>query len=257
MGTWLHIARGSAVVASLPLPEGLPLAPTNWEQTPVIVQELLIHLLAVTRQQDERLRTLEARLAVLEAREQRNSSHSDRPPSSDPPWMTPQTSSKPKGAPGARPGHPGHRQTLLEPTEVIEVQPPACSCGQTMFPQARPYYTHQVIELPDIQMTVRHFVLHEARCSRCGRVTKAPIPPAVSSGYGPRFTALLGELSGSQRSSRSAVQDFCQSVLGVSISQGAIQRAVARVSEALRPHYEAMAAQARRAPVNDIDETGW
>jgi transposase len=257
VGKWLHIARVSAVVASLPLPEGLPLAPTNWEQTPVIVQELLIHLLAVTRQQEERLRTLEARLAVLEAREQRNSGNSDRPPSSDPPWMKPPTSSKPKGAPGARPGHPGHRQTLLEPTEVIEVQPPACSCGQTMFPQAHPYHTHQVIELPDIQMTVRHFVLHEARCSRCGRVTKAPIPPAVSSGYGPRFTALLGELSGSQRSSRSAVQEFCQSVLGVSISQGAIQRAVDRVSEALRPHYEAIAAQARRAPVNYIDETGW
>jgi transposase len=245
------------VVASLPLPEGLPLAPTTWEQTPVVVQELVIHLLAVTRQQEERIRTLEARMAALEAREQRNSGNSDRPPSSDPPWVKPQPPSKPKGTPGAKPGHPGHRQTLLEPTEVIEVQPPACSCGQTMFPQARPYYTHQVIELPDIQMTVRHFVLHEARCSRCGRVTKAPVPPAASSGYGPRFTALLGELSGGQRSSRSAVQEFCRSVLGVPISQGAIQRAVDRVSEALRPYYEAIAGQARRAPVNYIDETGW
>jgi len=114
-----------------------------------------------------------------------------------------------------------------------------------MFPQARPYYTHQVIKLPDVQMIVRHFVLHEARCSRCGRVTKASLPPAAASGYGPRFTALLGELSGSQRCSRSAVQEFCRSVLGVPISQGAIQRAVDRVSEALRPHYEAIAVQAR------------
>ena len=53
------------------------------------------------------------------------------------------------------------------------------------------------------------------------------------------------------------MQEFCRSVLGVPISQGAIQRAVDRVSEALKPHYEAIAVQARRAPVNYIDETGW
>ena len=245
------------MAASLPLSDGLPLDPTSWEQTPIVVQELVIHLLAVIRHQEERMSTLEARIATLEAQRQRNSSNSDRPPSADPPWVKPPHPGKPQGTPGARPGHPGHRQILLEPTEVIEVQPPACGCGQTTFPEARPYYTHQVIELPDIQMSVRHFVLYAARCSRCGRVTKAPVPPLASCGYGPRFTALLGELSGSQRSSRSVVQEFCRSVLGVPISQGAIQRAVDRVSEALKPHYEAIAVQARRAPVNYIDETGW
>jgi transposase len=229
------------VVASLPLPKGLPLGPTTWEQTPVVVQELVIHLLAMTRQQEEQIRTLEARMAALEARVQRNSAHANRPPSADPPWVKPHTSSTPKGTPGARPGHLGHRQALLEPTEVIAVQPPACGCGPTAFPDAHPYYTHQVIEWPDIQMTVQHFVLYAARCSRCGRVTKAPVPPAASAGYGPRFTALLGELSGSQRSSRSAVQECCRSVLGVPISQGAIPRAVDRVSEALKPHDEAIA----------------
>ena len=245
------------MVASLPLPKGLPLEPITWAQTPVVVQELVIHLLAVTRPQEEQMRTLEARLAALDARVQRNSAHSNRPPSADPPWVKPHTSSKPKGTPGARPGHLGHGQALLEPTEIIEVQPPACGCGQTAFPDARPDYTHQVIELPDIQMSVQQFVLYEARCSRCGRITKAPVPPTASSGYGPRFTALLGELSGSQRSSRSAVPEFCRSVLGVPISPGALQRAVDRVSEALKPYYEAIAVQARRAPVNYIDETGW
>ena len=244
------------MVASLSLPEGLPLDPTTWEQTPVVVQELVIHLLAVTRQQDERMRILEARLAALEARAQRNSGNSNRPPSADPPWVKPHTSSTPKGTPGARPGHLGHRQAWLEPTEVIAVQPPACGCGQTAFPDAHPYSTHQVIAVPDLQMTVPHVVLYAARGSRCGRVTKAPGPPAAAAGYGPRFTALLGELSGRQRSRRSAVQECCRSVLGVPIRQGAIQRAVDRVSEALKPHDEAIAVQARRAPVNDIAETG-
>jgi transposase len=46
-------------------------------------------------------------------------------------------------------------------------------------------------------------------------------------------------------------------ILGVPISRGAIQRAVDRVSEAIQPHYAAIAEQARGAKVNYIDETAW
>ena len=245
------------MVASLPVPEGLSLDAATWNQTPLVVQQLVLHLLTVTRQQDERIKTLEARLAALEARGQQNSRHSDRPPSSDPPWVQPPPPGGPKGTPGARPGPPGHRQALWEPTEVIEVKPPACVCGQRACLDLSPFSTHQVIELPELNMIGRHVVLYEACCPQCGRVTKAHVPPEACAGYGPRLTALIGELSGSQRSSRSAVQEFCQSVLGVAISQGAIQRAVDRVSEALIPYYEAIAEQARQARVNYIDETGW
>jgi transposase len=106
-------------------------------------------------------------------------------------------------------------------------------------------------------MIVRHFVLHKACCPQCGRVTKAQVSPEAQAGFGPRLTALIGELSGPQRDSRSAVQEFCQSVLGVRLSRGAVQRAVDRVSEAIQPHYEAIAEQARGAQVNYIDETAW
>jgi transposase len=87
--------------------------------------------------------------------------------------------------------------------------------------------------------------------------TSAELPAEHRYGYGPRLMALIGELSGSQRDSRSMVQEFCRSVLGVPISRGAIQRAVDRVSDAITPHYEAIAEQARHAPVNYIDETAW
>jgi transposase len=137
------------------------------------------------------------------------------------------------------------------------VTPDVCGCGQQEFPEAKAYDTHQVIELPDIQMAVTHVVLHETRCPRCGRLLKAELPAAYRYGYGPRLTALIGELSGPQRDSRSAVQEFCASVLGVPISRGAIQRAVDRVSEAITPHYEAIGQQARQAKVNYIDETAW
>jgi transposase len=238
------------VAISIPLPDGLPLDAATWEQTPLAVRQLVV-------QQEERIRTLEARLAELEARLQQRSHNSDRPPSSDPPYEQRPTRAGSRGKPGARPGHPGHRQALLAPTEVIEIKPSACVCGQTACLDTSPYYTHQVIELPEIQMIVRHFVLYQASCPQCGKVTKAQVPSEASTGQGPRLTALIGALSGSQRTSRSAVQAFCASVLGVHLSRGAIQRAVDRVSEAITPHYEAIAAKARSATVNYIDETAW
>jgi transposase len=238
------------VATSLPRPAGLPLDAASWDQTPLVVCQLVVYLLAVIQQQ-------QAQIAALEARASQNSRNSDRPPSSDPPYAKKPASSSTKRTPGAQPGHPGHRQTLLEPTEVIEVKPERCPCSQTALPKTYPYYTHQVIELPEIPMVVKHLVLHEARCPRCGQLTKAQVPEAAAAGYGPRLTALIGELSGSQRDSRSAVQEFCLSVLGVPISRGAIQRCVDRVSEAIEQLYEAIAQRARRAPVNYIDETAW
>src|SRR5262245_49494917 len=76
-------------------------------------------------------------------------------------------------------------------------------------------------------------------------------------GMGPGSQPSSGGRSGSQRESRSAVQEFCSSVLGVPISRGAIQRVVDRVSEAITPHYEAIAGKARSTQVNYIDETAW
>jgi transposase len=55
----------------------------------------------------------------------------------------------------------------------------------------------------------------------------------------------------------SAVQTFCASVLQVPLSLEAIQKMLDRVAHAIEPHYRTIASQARRAPVNDIDETSW
>jgi transposase len=238
------------VATSISRPAELPLDAASWERTPLVVRQVVVHLLAVIRQQ-------EVQIAALEARVSQNSSNSDRPLSSDPPYEKRTTRSGTQGQPGAKPGHPGYGQVLLAPTEVIAVTPESCACGQREFPEPRPYYTHQVIEVPEIQMVVQHVVLHEARCRRCGRFLKAELPAEYRYGYGPRFTALIGEPSGNQRNSRSTVQEFCRSVLGAPMSRRAIPRAVDRVSEAIKPHYEAIAGKARSTEVKYIDVTAW
>jgi transposase len=230
---------------------GLVIPHEDWEQTPASVQTLVSRQQGIIAQLVKRVEELEARLG-------QNSQNSSRPPSLDTPQQrVTRKKSKGKGKPGGKKGHKGCRQALLEPTEIVPVPPKPCGCGCQEFRDQKPFHTHQHIELPEIEMQITHFVLHEGECMACGRISKSVVPGGFEVGYGPRFTGLVGELSGSQRSSRRAVKDFCQSVLGVPISTGGIQRCVDRVSQAILPHYEAIAARARSHQVNHVDETPW
>ena len=229
-----------------------PFTPQDWEQTPPAVQAYLRTVHDALGQLQERVETLETRL-------KQNSTTSSRPPSSDAPSKRPQqrmTSTTPRKA-GGKPGHPGDRQVLVPPTTVQALRPERCACGNTMFALTTPYHTHQVIELPAIAMEVTHWVLHQGWCVDCGRWTKAQVPAEHATGYGPRFSALMGELAGTYGNGRRIVQTFCASVLQVPISLGAIQKVLDRVTQAIAPYYAVIAQQARQALVNYIDETPW
>jgi transposase len=52
-------------------------------------------------------------------------------------------------------------------------------------------------------------------------------------------------------------QDFCHSVLNIPISLGAVEKVINRVSQAIVPHYDAIATLARQSLVGYIDETPW
>ena len=229
----------------VPVPVGLEIPPADWQQTPPSVQTLVVALLQ--------------RLEALEARLKQDSSTSQRPPSADSPYKKARTSSgaAPQRKAGGQPGHPGHQQRLLSPTDRCVLTPPQCACGNTALVGSKPYHTHQVIELPPIQMEVTHFVLQQAWCPVCAQWTKAQLPPEHTAGYGPRLTALIGEMAGTHGTGRRTLQTFCASVLQVPLSLGAIQKMLDRVSHAIAPHYEAIACYARQAPVNYIDETPW
>lgn len=241
-----------------PLPEfnpatwPFPFTEQDWEQTPPAVQAYLHTLRHEMGQLHERVESLEARL-------NQNSTTSSRPPSSDAPYTKSRRRTGAKGPRkgGGKTGHRGHRQVLLAPTAVEEVLPGWCICGSGAFTLIRPYYTHQEIELPPIEMEVTHWVLHQGRCGACGRWQKAQVPGEHLTGYGPRFSALMAELAGTYGNGRRMVQTFCASVLGVPISLGAIQKVVDRVTQAIDPYYTVIATQARQARVNYIDETPW
>ena len=204
--------------------------------------------------------TLEYRTEKLESSVNKNSQNSSKPPSSDSPFKKPKAKrKKSKRKRGAQKGHKGHQQNLLEPTQEVFILPEDCDCGCSALRPGtiKPYYTHQQIELPEIRMDVLHFILHQGKCRKCGRLLKAAVPKNHQTGYGPRASALIAEMSGIQGSSRKTVQDFCKSVLNFSISTGAIQKVVDRASDALAPVYKKIGELAHKSNINHIDETSW
>src|SRR5262245_2092778 len=119
--------------ASVAMPAGLDIPLADWQQTPPSVRTLVVTLLQ--------------RLEALDARVSQDSRTSQRPPSADSPYQKPRQGSAASASrkAGGQPGHPGHRQRLLPPTDTRMVMPLPCAWGQTAWGLTRPYQTHQVI----------------------------------------------------------------------------------------------------------------
>lgn len=236
-----------------------PFSEADWQQTPPSVQKYVVELQRQLNELKQQYDRLQKQVDLLQGRLDKTSQTSSKPPSSDSPFKKAKKSKRRQssGKRGAKKGHPGSGPILLEPTEVQHVYPSACACGYGELAPPTLYYTHQVIELPPIEMEISHFLLHQARCVGCGKLLKAEVPSEHQTGYGPRLTGLIGELSGMHGTSRRLIQDFCHSVLHIPISLGTVQKMIDRLSNAILPHYEAIAALARSATVGYIDETPW
>ncbi len=204
----------------------------------------------------EVIKMLLERVEALEKRVNANSGNSSKPPSTDSPYKKKKDTGK-KGKAGGKVGHKGSRYQMLKPTHVEKLPPKRCTCGSRSFVNEKTVYTHQHLELPEVKLEVTHFELQQAQCACCGKFGKGTLPAHYKTGYGPRLSATIAELAGSHGDSRSTIQNFCASVLGFSISLGAIQKVLDRTSEAIAPHYEEIGAEARRSDVNHADETSW
>lgn len=106
----------------------------------------------------------------LKARLKKNSSTSDKPPSSDA-FVKPKTQSmreKSGKQPGGQFGHEGHGPKLFEePTRIIEKKP--CSCGKcgSDIDVCDDYIRRQVVDF-DISVNVIEERVYSATCPNCG-----------------------------------------------------------------------------------------
>lgn len=226
------------------------------------------------QERDERIATLERRIAELEAtvrdlltRLGTNATNSGTPPSANPPDAPKPVIKTPTGKkPGGQPQHPPRLKRRLPPErlhQIIPFVPEHCQrCQQSLPAQPSPDDPepswHQVAELPPVAARVTEYQGHYRTCPGCGTLNHAAIPQDLKvHSVGPRLAATLGYLAGRHHLSKRGLEEVVEDVFEVPICLGTIAHLETQLSEALAPaHTEAVAA-VRAAAVKNVDETSW
>jgi len=210
--------------------------------------------------------TLTAQVALLTEKLGQNSRNSHRPPSSDPPGVSPRKSDQlPRGQRkrGGQPGHRGSRRILV-PAEsvdhVVDDYPAKCgNCWQPVAEVADPLAKrYQCIELDPVEPHITEYRRHAVRCTRCGYKTRAAWNPNIpKSPFGPRLMSAVAMCTGVYHLSRRQAQGLLRDLLSVRISTGAISSIEARIRQALVPAVAEVTAHIEHAPVKHTDGTSW
>lgn len=219
------------------------------------VQELTARCEALAKQVDELIRE-----------RNKNSSNSNKPPSSDniSDRRSIRRRKKRSGKKrGGQPGHKGHSRKMLateDVDEIINVFADHCEVCQHVPPQqaqGEPWI-HQVVDLlaNGGGRHVTEYRCYGSTCT-CGAVVAAPIDEVPSSSFGPRLSSTVCALTGNFQLSRRQVVVVLDEVFGISMSLGSVSNIEGRMSRALSaPSDEAMQS-AESAAVKHVDETSW
>ena len=208
---------------------------------------------------------MERKLADLESLLGRNSSNSNKPPSTDAPSQRAERPARPQSGknPGGQPGHQACQRTLLPDEQVTRREwrePRRCRrCASSLLDaEALEPLRHQVVEIPRIAADVTEYVLGRRRCRICETVSAARLPKGIPRGIcGPQLMALIALLTGAYHLSRRNTVALLDDVLGVKLSLGTISNVESSVSDALAPAHAEALARVRQAKVKNLDATSW
>lgn len=207
----------------------------------------------------DRIAQLEAEVAALKAKLAENSSNSHKPPSSDPPGSE-RPQKEPSGrSPGGQPGHTKHERRFLPPDKTVVLKPKSCAnCRHALRGDDAKPERHQVVEIPRVKPDVTDYWLHCLVCPYCGEATRAELPPGVPHrGFGPRLTAMISICTGKFRMSKRMVRELLADFLGVELSLGSVSNLEQEISASLAVPDKEARAEARKAEIANLDETGW
>jgi len=214
------------------------------------------------KQLEKEIAALRSRNEDLEARLQKTSRNSSRPPSSDSPYKDRPSRTKPSGRkPGGQPGHEGKTRPLVPPEDVDDTKTygvDACAeCGGTDL-EPVDSVRHQVTELPEIKPEVVDHIVLKVRCRGCGSCTAGVLPPDVArSQFGPRVHAFATRLMADFRLTHREVARVFDQMLGVTIGVGSLTPMQRRVTAALEFPFRVAQRALRQSPAAFIDETSW
>lgn len=203
----------------------------------------------------------EQRIAELEARLNKNSNNSSKPPSSDGYGKAPQNSRQRSGRlPGGQPGHPGRTlDKVANPDEVIEYKiPDICDCGHNLIGEAMQKKTRQVFDFPKVRIRVTEHVTYEVVCPICGRVHKTQFPVNVTQPvqYGENMQTLMNYFTQYQLLPLERTCETLKHITQQNISEGTLVNAAHVLYEKLKIPVQEIKEQVTKSEVTHFDETG-
>lgn len=220
-------------------------------------------LRARTAELEKKVEDLTKLVLTLKEQLDRNSSNSNKPPSSDTPAQKAERRGKGTGGRrGGQPGHTGSTRELVPPDQVNEFKPlfpTECENCWAPLPQVPGSKVQriQTIELPPLKAHVIEWLRHCVTCPHCRHKTWASGSQIPTTPFGPRLSAVIGLITGVYHLSRRAAVNLLSDVLGIDISLGAVSAVEERVSDAVKPAVDETWAKLDEAPVKHTDGTSW
>jgi transposase len=219
---------------------------------------------------DERIASLEAKLADLERRLGQNSGNSSLPSCRDPVAERQRQArqraerldraGRPKRKRGKQAGSKGKGLELSpDPDVIVDHEPEVCEdCGEGLDPRSgdEGYTARQVVELPKVRPEVTEHRAHRRRC-RCGHVSSGAFPADVRApiSYGPRVKAMVAYLLARQLLPGRRVAETLADCFGLKISTGTIDGVYSEAARRLGGFIVALVAFLKSLPVLHVDET--
>src|SRR4030088_185071 len=167
--------------------------------------------------------------------------------------------------PGRKRGHPGAFRH--EPDHIDEdLMAKLCSCPHCGGAQFKDQHAiEQLIEdIPPVRPHVTRLTIYQGTCVGCGQSVRSKHPLQVSLAVGaagvhlgPRALALAADLNKAKGLSMRKTCAVLRDCFGLQLSSGGLSQALDRLAAKIKPQYDALAIELRRAPVLHSDETSW
>jgi transposase len=223
------------------------------------LKPLVLQLLEQNKSLLQRIDTLLARIAELEARGSqppKTPTNSSLPPSKGQKGNHPETPPEKKKK---RKGRPGVARALCpDPDTTREIYAEACSCGTKLSPADQPHvFAYDHIDLPPIKPVTTRINVHSGNCPCCKKriAAKPPADMLPGSPFGPGIVSIAAYLHGCQMVSYDRLTEVFSGLLGLKVSEGAIANMLARVAKPFAAEADKIAASVRASPVIASDET--
>ncbi len=203
---------------------------------------------------------LKLRVKELEARCNRDSKNSSKPPSSDGYRKMPAFPRGTKGRKGGQKGHKGNNLKQVEnPDEIVECLPQRCSCGHEFTAnELELSERRQVFDLPQPRLIITEYQIHKAKCPVCGQVHRGKVPEEVKAPtqYGNGVKSYVVMLNTLFKLPYNKIQLLFEDMFGFPINESTIFAANKKCYDNLEESEKVIKDNLLKSAVAHADETG-